>query len=442
MKHEFKGFRNIFGYCAGMAGWSIMLNTVAVMLVYFYLPPSNSGMSQLIPNKAVIGILTVFSLVLASGRIIDAVTDPLIAWFSDRLNTRWGRRVPFIFLAIIPTGIFSILLFYPPFSEENAKNINWLFFIQAGYFIFLTLYIVPYNALMPDLAKTRDQKLNLSMYLSLSYVLGIIVASQVPLLADRSSKALAGANIHSYREAIIIVNSIAVLLMFLPVLVVDENKYCRSKPSTISVFSSLKKVINDRFFLLFLIADSSFFITIAIISSGVLYYVKVLLGLREMIGSYFLGGMIFISLLSYPLVVKLAKVKGKKMLVLFSFAIYGLLFIWISLMGKLPLSPYFQLGVVAVFGALPAAVLGILPYAIIAESAERSYKKTGQKTEAMFFAVRTFADKFGQTLGITGFAILLIFGKDPQNDLGIRLTAWMGFAVCALAFAVFWFWEE
>ncbi|MGC9341924.1 MAG: MFS transporter, partial [Bacteroidales bacterium] len=94
MESDFKGFKNIFGYSAGMAGWSIMLNTVSVMIVYFYLPPKNSGMHQLVPNEAVIGILTIFSLILASGRIIDAFTDPLIAWISDRLNTRWGRRVP------------------------------------------------------------------------------------------------------------------------------------------------------------------------------------------------------------------------------------------------------------------------------------------------------------------------------------------------------------
>src|SRR6056297_196625 len=124
MKEKFTGFRNIFAYSAGMAGWSIMMNSVSVMLIFLYLPPSNSEMSQLVPKTAIIGILTVFSVVLASGRLIDAITDPLIAWISDTMKTRWGRRIPMMFIALIPTSVFSILLFYPPHIYESDDNLR------------------------------------------------------------------------------------------------------------------------------------------------------------------------------------------------------------------------------------------------------------------------------------------------------------------------------
>ncbi len=442
MKNNFTGFKNLFSYSAGMAGWSIMLNTVSVMLIFLYLPPSNSGMNQLVPNNPIVGILTVFSLIMASGRIIDAVTDPLIAWISDRLNTRWGRRVPLMILAVLPAALFSILLFYPPNLFESIENLRWLFFIQAGFYIFLTAYIVPFNALIPELAPGKDAKLKLSMYLSLSYVMGIIIASQIPFLADRFAQFSGEVSRDDYRLALVFMNIIAVILMILPLFVLNEKKYCSSKPSGINVFSSLKTVVSNRSFVLFLIADASFFLTIAIISSGILYYVKVLLDLPEVTGSLFLGGMIILSLLFYPAVVGLASKKGKKILILIAFAVFALLFVWISFMGKLPFSPVFQLSLLAVFAAFPAAVLGILPYAIIAESAEKSSRETGENIEAMFFAVRTFADKFGQTLGITGFAILMVFGKDPGNDTGIRMSAWLGCGICSIAFLVFLFWKE
>ena len=41
-------------------------------------------------------LLTLFGLVLAVGRIFDAVTDPLIASWSDRSNYKGGRRIPFM----------------------------------------------------------------------------------------------------------------------------------------------------------------------------------------------------------------------------------------------------------------------------------------------------------------------------------------------------------
>jgi GPH family glycoside/pentoside/hexuronide:cation symporter len=326
--------------------------------------------------------------------------------------------------------------------SENPANLKWLLIIQAGFYIFITLYIVPYNALMPELARTKDQKLTISMFLSLAFVTGMIIASQIPFLADSLASQNTGISHNDYRMAVLIVNIAAIALMAVPFLVINERKYCSSEPSGVNVITSLKIVLSNRPFMLFVIADASFFITLAIITSGALYYVKVLLGLSEIAGSFFLGGMIILSLYFYPLVVKLTKTWGKKRLILISFAIFIFLFLWISKMGELPISPYLHLGILALFAAFPSAVLGILPYAIIAESAEKSTRETGENTEAMFFAVRTFADKFGQTLGIAGFAVLMIYGKDPGNDLGIRLSAIMGLVVCLIAFLVFLFWKE
>jgi GPH family glycoside/pentoside/hexuronide:cation symporter len=55
----------------------------------------------------------------------------------------------------------------------------------------------------------------------------------------------------------------------------------------------------------------------------------------------------------------------------------------------------------------------------------------------MYFAARNFSTKMGQTVGIMIFAILTIFGKDPGNDLGIRLSAIFGGLLCIVAGFVF-----
>jgi GPH family glycoside/pentoside/hexuronide:cation symporter len=45
--------------------------------------------------------------------------------------------------------------------------------------------------------------------------------------------------------------------------------------------------------------------------------------------------------------------------------------------------------------------------------------------------------KFGQTFGILIFAGLTTFGKDPGNDLGIRLSGIAGFVLCFAAGVIF-----
>ena len=39
--------------------------------------------------------------------------------------------------------------------------------------------------------------------------------------------------------------------------------------------------------------------------------------------------------------------------------------------------------------------------------------------------------KFGQTFGVLVFAMLTSLGKDPGDDLGIRLSGIVGFVLCA-----------
>ena len=88
------------------------------------------------------------------------------------------------------------------------------------------------------------------------------------------------------------------------------------------------------------------------------------------------------------------------------------------------------------------AFLGILPYALIAEIAEEDGNRNKKKKEAMFFAVRNFSTKLGQTVGIMAFTILTLLGKDPFDDLGIRLSAVFGGILCILAGLIFTRFEE
>jgi GPH family glycoside/pentoside/hexuronide:cation symporter len=82
-------------------------------------------------------------------------------------------------------------------------------------------------------------------------------------------------------------------------------------------------------------------------------------------------------------------------------------------------------------------VLGVLPHAIIAEIAHLDSKNTGEQKEGLYYAVRNFATKLGQTLGLFIFALLTILGKDPENDLGIRLSGIIGMGLCFLAAFLF-----
>lgn len=436
-------FGRQMAYAIGQLGWSTLVNIVGLMLVYFYIPPDDAGIPFMITQVVFLGILNVVSLIAASGRLVDAITDPLIASFSDRSTNKRGRRIPFMLAGAFPAALFCFLMFTPPSGEISAWNIVWLVVVQALFYTFLTAYVTPYFALLPELGHTSNQRLNLSTWISITYALGIIVAAQTPLLADIFQSALGlSSRMAAIQVAIGTLAVLAFLLMLIPIIFINERRYCRSKPTSVPFMEALRETFRNSHFLYYVIADFSYFMGLAIINTGLLFYITVLLGLPEALVGTLLAIMVLSSFIFYPLVNILARKVGKKILVVISFLFMSFVFLGIYFFGNMPLSAEAQAYMLVLFYSIPLAFLGVLPNAILADIAGHDALKTGEAKEGMYFAARTLMQKFGQTFGIFIFAALLTLGKDPGNDLGIRLSGIVGFLLCFAAGVVFTRYQE
>lgn len=430
-------------YASGMMGWSIMSNILAVMMIYFYLPPNNSGMSELVPQTVLLGIFNVISLIAAGGRLFDGITDPLVAYFSDKSKRKLGRRIPFMRWGVFPSFLFLVLIFIPLSSEPGSQNVVWLSITNLMFFLSITLYIVPYNALLPELGTTPAAKIKLSTILGVAYVLGIVMSSSTPTVASLYQNVF---GIQDYRVAlqwsIGTWSAFGFIAMALPAFLLNEKKYIIAKPATIPLLTAIRQTFRNRNFLAFIAADFAFYFAVAIIANSLLYYVKVLLLLDEGIGVYVMGIMVGTSLLFYPFMTKLDRRFGKKKLIIFGLLMMGVMLSGSWFLGKMPFAPEVQIYGFAVLMSLPMALLMVLPTALLAELADLDGKTTGQQKEGLYFAVRNMSMKTGQTLGIALFAMLTLMGKDPGEDLGIRLTGVFGMGFCLLGGFLFMLFNE
>lgn len=411
-----------------------MTNIIIVMLPYFYLPPSNSRLTPLIPQLLLFGVLNIMSIVTASGRFIDAVFDPFIASMSDKSKNPRGRRIPFMKWAIVPAVIFSCLVFCPLVKGESTINAFWLTFTLICFSMSVTSYIIPYNALLAEVTETAAEKVKLSSFQQVGFVVGMILAGLVNNYADLVQHLF---NVQSRDSAVQYtiwgLALFAGLVMMVPVLFINEKKYSDSKPSHLPLLPAIRKTFSNRNFKYYLISDFSYYMALSIISSGLLYFVTVLLRLPVSEGGPLLGVMVIVSLMFYPLINYLSKKVGKKAIVLFSFSLLSLIFVAFYFLGKFPISAHAQIYIILLAASFPLASLGILPNAILAEIAQDDAIKTKENREGMFFAVKYLFVKLGQTLGIALFAFLTIYGKDPGNDYGLRLNGLCGFVLCLLA---------
>ena len=438
MQKQFLPFSKQIAYAFGMMGWSILINLISVILVYLYLPPSTSGLPKLITQVVVFGAFNAIAIITASGRLIDAVYDPFIAQFSDKSKHPKGRRIPLMKLAIIPSFVFCFLVFYPLQQHESTLNIVWLVLMLIGFYVSSTTYIIPYNALLPELAPTSDDKIKLATWQSVGYVFGIGIASNAFSLADVIQQNFNVVNrIAAIQITVFMLALLAAIFMLITVLAINEKKYCVSKPSAIPMKKALKQTLTNKNFLLFIVADFSYFIGVTIITSGLLYFVTVLLQLPESIGNKLMITMVLVSFLFYPVVNYLAKRVGKKIIVITSLVLLSFVFLGIYFLGKTNLNAQVQIYFLIAFAAIPLASLNILPNAILAEIIEKDSLETNENKEAIYFAVRYFFVKIAQTFGIALFAMFLIYGKDVGNDFGIRLNGILGFVLCLLAALIF-----
>lgn len=430
-------------YAFGMMGWSIMINLISVILVYLYVPPSSSGLPTLITQVAIFGVFNSITLITAGGRLVDAFYDPFIAQISDRSKHPKGRRIPFMKKAIIPSFLFCCCIFFPLKHEETFVNTIWLSVMLIGFYVASTTYIIPYNALLPELAHTPAAKVKLSTWQSVGYVFGIGISSNVFNLADTLQGAFGITyRLYALQYAVAMMALLGAIAMFITTWLIDEKQYVTNTPVTIPLKKALKQTLNNTNFILFIVADFSYFIGVTIITSGLLYFVTVLLQLPESLGNKLMMTMVLISFLFYPIINYVAKTMGKKIIVIVALFLLSVIFLGIYVLGKPALNPELQIYLLIALAAIPLAALNILPNAILAEIIEKDRVDTKENKEAMYFAVRYFFVKIAQTFGIALFSMLLMYGKDIGNDFGIRLNGLLGCLLCLIAGFIFMKFKE
>ncbi|MES2591493.1 MAG: MFS transporter [Bacteroidota bacterium] len=438
MNTRLLSFNKQLAYAFGMMGWSVMINLISVILVYLYLPPANSGLPNLITQIAIFGVFNAIAIITASGRLVDALYDPFIAQFSDSSKNPKGRRIPLMKLAIIPSFIFCCLVFWPINHQESNANIAWLVAMLIGFYISSTTYIIPYNALLPELAPTSEDKIRLATWQSIGYVVGIGIASNAFNLTDLLQRSFdIASRLEALQCTVFIMALLAAGFMAITVFAIDEKKYCTTIPIAVPMKQALRQALSNKQFLFFIVADFSYFIAVTIITSGLMYFVTVLLGLHETIGNKLMILMVLVSFLFYPVVNYSSRKFGKKRIVVFSLLLLATVFLGIYFLGKGSIDPTTQIYSLIIVAAIPLASLNILPNAILAEIIEKDKLDTGANKEGIYFAVRYFFVKIAQTFGIALFAMFLLYGKDPGNDFGIRLNGILGFSLCCLAAIIF-----
>ncbi|MFA9465072.1 MAG: MFS transporter [Velocimicrobium sp.] len=430
-------------FAVGQLGWSLLSGVISSWLVYFYQPDlatKGSVKTVFIPQGlAILGIITIIGAIAALGRIFDAVTDPWIASLSDRCKSKNGRRIPFLKWSALPLAASTVLVFCAPVNGTSWFNALWLFVFVILYYISITAYCTPYNALIAELGHTSKERLNISTVISLTFFLGTALGYQASAIWKIFEPSMG--RVAAVRVTFLIFAVIAYLCMMVPVVAIKEKEYVIAKPSEGSAVSSLVSTFKNKNFRVFVASDILYWIALTMFQTGLVFFVTSLLGLdTAMSGVYFII-MSVLSVVFYMPVNIISRKVGKKILVLFAFALFSIAYLFTSFFGTfMGITPVMQGYILVVLAALPMAIFGILPNAIVADIAESDAKISGQNREGMFYAARTFAFKMGQSIAMLIFTAVATIGMG--NGRGYRLVAIIACIFCVLGGVVLFFYDE
>lgn len=436
-------------FAVGQLGWSILAGLIANWLVFFYLPTADgiaNGQTVFFNTGYVVGFLTIIGVITMACRIFDAVSDPVVASLSDRSKNPKGRRLPFMKKAALPLAIITVLVFSAPVNGVSGWNVVWLFVMLILFYLFLTIYCTPYNALISEFGKTPEDRMSISTYISFTYFIGTALAYATPVLAGLfSGLGVTG----SYRAAFAVLSGVALVCMLVPTFLLNEKEYVESTPVEQSVLKSLLSTFRNREFKVFCASDIIYWVGLTLFQTGLPYFVTVLMGFDTAVTTILFVLMTVLSVAFYPVVSRLVAKFGKRRLVILGFLGLALAY-GITAISGLGLPNIVYAIAICLIASFPMALLGIIPQSMVADIAEAEAKTTGENREGMFFAARTFAFKMGQSLALLLFTSLAIIGGSgaatgqdiPVGVTGLRICALTATVLCALGALVLKLYDE
>ena len=415
-------------YGIGAGGWSLIDRIMVTWLFYFYVVSPIRGEKALVSG-------VVFGIIMFLGRVVDAVADPIVARWSDNLDSRLGRRIPFmLYSGLIYTLVF-IALFYPLTEGESMVNNVYLTLMLGLYFALFTAYVCPYLALLPELARTNEDRVDLATYKAVFSILGVAGAAiGGGILINK---------LGSY-GMIWVMAAAGLVMLYVPVLI-RERDFAKAEPATLGLVEALVTTFKNRPFVIYLAGMVAFNLGFTIVTLNIPPYVTVLLGGTEGDTAIYFGLVLGIALLFFPLVNILSKEFGLKAVMLSSLTVFALLLPGIYFLGRPPLglSPQIFGYILMALLGIPVSSIFVVPDAIVAAVSDLEERLTGQRREGMYFGAQGFISKLaiGLSSVITGF-LLDYFGKTAAQPLGIQLTGPVAALFVAIGAIIFIYYPE
>lgn len=350
--------------------------------------------------------LTATGIVLFLARAFDVLSDPLIGYVSDRLDTRWGRRKPLIFIGALLGALGTLFLLTPGDGVGVWYLGLWSVILYLGW----TLINIPYLAWGAALSDDYQGRARVTSVREGFTLLGILAAGAVPAIAASFG--------HGERAALGFIAwgaiAIGALLFVLLLKTVAEPKARRngSRPGGDQLRQILSGIATNKPFRLLIASWLLNSLANGIPAVLFILFMKHVLATSEMERGvltfvYFLAGV-----LGIPFWLWLSGRIGKHRAWCGAMILACLAFAFVPLLGP---GDFALFAIVCVVTGIALGADMALPPAIQADVAEYDYYRNRRDSSGTLFALWSMVVKLSLALSVViAFPTLDWLGFDPD----------------------------
>ena len=367
-------------------------------------------------------------------RAWDAITDPLIGFFSDQTRGRWGRRKPWI---VIGTPLLMVTLYLflsPPVSVSKT----YLFVVALVFYIAWTTVQIPYLSWGAELSRDYAARTRINGYRETGTMIGVILATLLPVLFLREENP-------ALRDILWVY--VAFLLVVIPLCVFTAAAVTPKTPFVESgrhgLLFTLKLLSGNKPYLRLVIGIFFLWLGGSVMNASLIFTFEHIL---EMPRSAFLKFVLIqyvIGILCLPLWVRFGNRFGRHRALVWGG--FGYLAVQPLYLLVAP-GDFSQLLLVALVHGPIISVIWVMPPALVADTIEYGMMKGGSDDAAIYMAVYNFIVKVAFAGGVgVALPLLGILGFQPmgENDVqavrglifvGLFLPAFIGVAGAVLLY--------
>ncbi len=264
--------------------------------------------------------------IAALGAIWDAVLGPVLGFVSDNFESKYGRRIPFIFVAAFPLAIGVCLMF----SAVGFSDSGRILYYGAMTLIFwgsFSTFFIPYMALGAELTADYHERTVLRSYAYVFNTLGMTIGMALPTVIVDAIINKGSSAAFAWQMVGIIVGVSAFLALMVSCGILKEKRsetYIKKKREPVNLGKSMAKMVKGymevlslRPLRILIIASILFLVAYTINSADRMYYLNFNIGLTGVQITMIMFLLSIVGIVLAPFVLNFAKKYDKRMVLIF-----------------------------------------------------------------------------------------------------------------------------